>query len=78
MSDIARYYDRDANPDGRVFHGVPLADIETSHWETLPQWLRDSVDASGLYRKTKPGTGKATAAPAPVVSEAPAATKKDG
>ena len=59
MSDIARYYDRDANPDGRVFHGVPLADIAQSHWDTLPSWLQASVDASGLYRKTPPGKGKA-------------------
>jgi hypothetical protein len=77
MSDIARYYDRDANPDGRVFHGVPLADVSQSHWDTLPQWLRDSVDESGLYRKTPPGKGKAKAEAAPAASEAPAA-KKEG
>lgn len=54
MSEIARYYDAAANPDGRVFHGVPLADIATPTWESLPAWLRDSVDASGMYKKSKP------------------------
>jgi uncharacterized DUF497 family protein len=58
---IARYYDADANPEGRVFHGVPLADIEQGTWESLPVWLQQSVDASGLYRKTAPGKGKAEA-----------------
>jgi hypothetical protein len=41
-----------------VFHGVPLADIPQSHWDTLPAWLQASVDESGMYRKSKP-TGKA-------------------
>jgi hypothetical protein len=69
MSDIARYYDRDANPDGRVFHGVPLADIPQPQWDTLPTWLQESVDASGLYKKSKP-TGKADPKPAAQKDEA--------
>jgi hypothetical protein len=63
---IARYYDADANPEGRVFHGVPLADIEQGTWESLPVWLQQSVDASGLYKKSKPpGKAEAKAPPAP-------------
>ena len=69
MSKIARYYDASANPEGRVFHGVPLADIEQSHWDTLPEWLRASADASGFYRKTKPSGDTAKAGSATQAAE---------
>lgn len=73
MSNMARYYDPDANPYGRIFPGVPLADIDQGTWDSLPAWLRDSVDASAMYRKTKP-SGK----PASESSESNTAEKKEG
>jgi hypothetical protein len=51
---IARYYDDSKNPDGGGFPGVPLRDLTESEFEALPEWLQQSVDASPLYRKTKP------------------------
>jgi hypothetical protein len=74
---IARYYDADANPEGRVFHGVPLADIEQGTWESLPVWLQQSVDASGMYTKSKPsGKADATRAAAPAKSKRPRPARK--
>lgn len=63
---IVRYYDASKNPDGAFFPGVPLRDIESDEWDTLPQRLRESVDASPMYRRTKPHTETAPLkAPAP-------------
>jgi hypothetical protein len=63
---IARYYDESRNEDGRAFDGVPLRDLTEEEFDALPFWLQASVDASPLYRKTKPRAEKAE-------SEAPAA-----
>lgn len=49
-----RYYRADKNTDGGSFPGVPLRDIETDEWNSYPEWLQRSVDASDLYQKTKP------------------------
>jgi hypothetical protein len=57
---IARYYVADANLDGAHFPGVPLADLTEEEFDALPKWLQASIDASPLYRKTKP---RAEAAP---------------
>lgn len=54
MSSIARYYDESKNPDGGALPGVPLADIDEETFNQLPEWLQRSVDASPMYRKTKP------------------------
>lgn len=51
---IARYYDESKNQDGAFFPGVPLRDIDTDEWDALTDRMRDSVDASSFYRKTKP------------------------
>ena len=51
---IARYYDESKNPDGAVLDGVPLRDLTVEEFETLPPWLQANVDASPMYRKTKP------------------------
>ena len=60
MSTIARYYDAEKNPDGGSLPGVPLRDLSEDEFAALPAWVQESVDASPLYRKTKPqGTGKA-------------------
>lgn len=50
----ARYYDASKNPDGAVLDGVPLRDLTEEEFEALPPWLQASVDASPMYRKTKP------------------------
>lgn len=56
MSDgkIARYYDESKNKEGAFFPGVPLRDLLESEYETLPEWLKDSVDSAPFYRKTAP------------------------
>lgn len=65
---IARYYVSDKNELNaqgepiRSFPGVPLADIDEAAWETFPTWLKQDVDASDLYRKTRPEAPKRTKA----------------
>lgn len=64
MSTIVRYYDEDKNPPVRVapdgtkeyayISGVPLRDLTEDDFNALPKHLQNSVDASPLYRKTKP------------------------
>jgi hypothetical protein len=53
---IARYYVAEKNPEGAFLPGVPLADLSQEQFDALPEWLQQSVDASPLYRKTKPPT----------------------
>jgi hypothetical protein len=55
---IARYYDASKNEEGRYFPGVPQGDIDEARWADYPQWLQDTIDASPMYRKTKPDAGK--------------------
>lgn len=53
----ARYFDASKSEDGQRFiSGVPTRDITTEEWDQLPAYLQRSVDASDLYRKTKPRT----------------------
>lgn len=63
---IARYYDASKNPGTQAspasLPGVPLADIDQATWESLPEHVQADVDASPMYRKTKP--------PRPVEDEA--------
>ncbi len=58
---IARYYDESKNEDGSAFDGVPLRDLNEEEFDAMPPWLQASVDASPLYRKTKPRAEKAEA-----------------
>lgn len=51
---IARYYDEDKNPDYLFFAGVPLSDLDEEFFNSLPEWLRNSIDNAPFYRKTKP------------------------
>lgn len=51
---IARYYVESDETKGMHFPGVPLRDIDDDEFSSYPQWLQDSIDASPLYRKTKP------------------------
>ena len=53
-SPIARYYVADANPEGGQLPGVPLRDLLESEYAALPDWLKASIDASPMYRKTAP------------------------
>jgi hypothetical protein len=56
---IARYYNEDENPrNDLALPGVPLRDLTDEEFAELPTWLQESVDASPLYRKTKPSGGK--------------------
>jgi len=55
---VARYYREDKNPEGASFPGVPTRDVTDDEWELLPEWVRASVDASDLYQKTRPDTGR--------------------
>lgn len=58
MTTIARFYDESKNPDGGAIPGVPLGDMTEEEFDALPEWLQRSVDASPMYRKTRP-SGKA-------------------
>lgn len=49
-----RYYDASRNPEGALFHGVPLRDLDAEEFEALPLWLQYSVDESSFYRRSKP------------------------
>jgi hypothetical protein len=70
---VARYYDESKNPDGaQGIPGVPLADITEERFARLPKWAQASADASGFYRKTRPGEAKAAA---PAKAKAPAKKK---
>jgi len=51
---IARYYVPEHNPDGHSFPGVPLADVTETQWIDTPPDIQAEVDASDMYRKTKP------------------------
>lgn len=50
-----RYFDA-AHDDGGVFPGVPKRDLEQDEFDALPAWLQASVDASPMYKKSKPRT----------------------
>lgn len=53
MSDkTIRYFD-EAHDDG-FFPGVPKRDLTEAEYEAYPKWLQESIDASAMYRKTKP------------------------
>ncbi len=54
-----RYYDASKNPGTKDLPaalpgGVPLRDLTAEEFEALPPLLQYSVDASPMYRKTKP------------------------
>lgn len=64
MSDIVRYYVADNNPGNGRIGVVPLSDLTQAQWDRLPEWDRAAVDASPMYRKTKP-RGEPQEQPAP-------------
>ena len=68
MSDtvkIARYYVASENEMGGSFPGVPLRDLSQAEYDALPEWIQRSIDASSMYRKTKPPTETAPLKAAP-------------
>lgn len=52
MSTIARHYNADKNPTGAALPGVPLRDLTQAEFDKYPTWLKESIDASPLYRRT--------------------------
>ncbi len=74
---IARYYDESKNEDGRAFDGVPLRDLNEDEFAALPPWLQASVDASPLYRKTKPRAETPTELSAAPATEPEPVTEPD-
>lgn len=66
MAEIARYYDAEQNPEEAGLPGVPLRDITQDEFDGYPDYIKASIDAQPMYRKTKPRTAaKPDAAPPP-------------
>jgi hypothetical protein len=61
---ISRYYVPENNPQGAHFPGVPQDDIDDERWASIPPSIQADVDASNMYRKTKPPSAKKSEAPA--------------
>jgi hypothetical protein len=62
----ARYYNAEKNPHGAILPGVPLGDIDQQTFDGYPAWLQQSIDASPMYRKSRPPADKSQVAePAP-------------
>lgn len=73
---IVRFYDASKNPDGGFFPGVPLRDLTEDEYEGQPDWLKRSIDAHDMYRKTNPTPApKPTPAAKPKRKAKPAAPK---
>lgn len=54
---IARYYvpeKQESDTFFRFIPGVPLRDITDDEFLSYPDYIQASIDASDLYRKTKP------------------------
>lgn len=56
---VARYYVESENEMGGAFPGVPLRNLSEDEYDALPEWIQRSIDASPMYRKTKPPTESA-------------------
>ena len=63
----ARYWSPPEGREGEYIPGVPAADLSDEEWALLHERQQRSVDASGLYRKTRPPQ---PAKPKKVASEA--------
>ena len=57
------HYDETKNPGNAYLPGVPLADLTDEQLASYPQWLRDSILASGFW-SAKPIKAAKTDAPA--------------
>jgi hypothetical protein len=55
---ISRYYVPENNPSNAHFPGVPQDDIDDERWASIPPSIQADVDASNMYRKTKPPSAK--------------------
>lgn len=80
---LVRVYLPGKNPDEAALPGVPLRSLTKSEFAALPDWLQQSVDASGFWRvhESKPADNeeKASAATKPASQHmtAPASTAGD-
>lgn len=55
MSDrIVQWYVPEKNPDGAFFPWAGQHDITEDEFNRLAKWKQDSIDASPMYRRTKP------------------------
>jgi len=70
---IVYYYDEDKNPGGDALIGVPLRDLTEDDMAQFAKHTVASIEASPLYRKTKPESRKAAEATS---TPAKATTKK--
>jgi hypothetical protein len=52
MDEVARYYDASKNPENGLLPGAPLRDISQAEYDAYPDWLKASIDAHPMYRKT--------------------------
>lgn len=50
---VARFFD-ESKDDGGIFGGVPKADLDEETFNSYPDWLKASIDASPMYRKSRP------------------------
>jgi hypothetical protein len=58
--DVVFFYDASANPSGDHYAGVPLRNLTQADLESLPEWLRRSIEDSPFYRKAaRPKADKA-------------------
>lgn len=55
---IARHYDESKNPYGSFLPGVPLRDLTDEEYDALTDADKAAVDASPMYRKTKPAAAR--------------------
>jgi hypothetical protein len=58
---ISRYYVPENNPQDAHFPGVPQDDIDDERWASIPPSIQADVDASNMYRKSKPPGAKKSA-----------------
>lgn len=48
------YYDASKNPESATLPGVKLDDLTDEEIAAFPEWLRESIAATGFWRKSKP------------------------
>jgi hypothetical protein len=54
MEEIVYRYVAEANPSGAFLPGVPQRDLTQADVDTVPAWLRPSLDTCGFYERVSP------------------------
>ena len=72
---IVYYYDEDKNPGGDALIGVPLRDLAEDDMAQFAKHTVASIEASPLYRKTKPESRKAAEETSTPAKKAPSKKK---